>query len=416
MKSHYLRPLPLAMSILLAACASNPTQPPPAPAIQAPQQPVIADIGHNINGPVTPKPPSDVWEQLRGSFAMNDCDADPAIIEWAHRYTAQPERFEEQVREILPHLVYVQQIAAKHGVAGEFALLPWVESHYRPIPGSKNNPAGMWQIMPVTANAMGMRVDKRYDGRLDVPAATDAVMALLRRYQDDLQDWRLTDYAYNAGEFGIRKMVDQHGMPASEPAIPRLPVKRVTKEHLVKLLAMACVVRQPERFHVTLPSLPSEQRLVSVDVNRSMPLTQAANHAGMSVDELKNLNAAFRNGVVDPQAASYLLLPNSQAEKFRLASLQPTDTSTVTTAVAQQSGTALAVSAPATSQNIPAHTTATARKTKKQTHTVKSGETLWNIARIYSVDVKQLEHWNNLHSQKLRLGQVLQVSESSGSS
>ncbi|WP_323135308.1 LysM peptidoglycan-binding domain-containing protein [Dyella silvatica] len=412
MKTH-LRPLPLAMSILLAACASNPTQSPQTPAIQAPQ-PVVADIAHNvgtINSPAVPKPQADVWEQLRGSFAMNDCDADPAIMDWAHRYTAQPQRFEAQVREIMPHLVYVQQIAAKHGVAGEFALLPWVESHYRSIPGSKNNPAGMWQIMPVTANAMGMRVDKRYDGRLDVPAATDAVMALLRRYQDDLQDWRLTDYAYNAGEFGIRKMVDQHGMPASEPAIPRLPVKRITKEHLIKLLAMACVVRQPERFHVSLPSLPSDQRLVSVDVNRTMPIAQAADHAGMPVDQLKNLNAAFRNGVVDPQAASYLLLPNSQAEKFRLALLQPIDKSD-----GAQEDTALISSAPMVDQSTTAATTKPTRKAKKQTHTVKSGETLWNIARTYSVDVKQLEHWNNLHGQKLKLGQVLQVSESSGSS
>jgi membrane-bound lytic murein transglycosylase D len=144
-------------------------------------------------------------------------------------------------------------------------------------------------------------------------------------------------------------------------------------------------------------------------------MTQAASHAGMSVDELKNLNAGFRNGVVDTQAASYLLLPNSQAEKFRLASLQSTDTSTAASAV-EQKDTAFMLPAPAAHQNMTAPTTTAARKTKKQTHTVKSGETLWNIARTYSVDVKQLEHWNNLHSQKLRLGQVLQVSESSGSS
>ncbi|RDD83742.1 LysM peptidoglycan-binding domain-containing protein [Dyella tabacisoli] len=343
---------------------------------------------------------------------MNDCDADPAIIESAQRYTANPERFETQVREILPHLAYVQQIAAKHGVAGEFVLLPWVESHYRPIPGSKNNPAGMWQIMPVTANAMGMRVDKRYDGRLDMPAATDAVMTLLRRYHDDLQDWRLADFAYNAGEFGIRKMVEQHGMPANEPAIPRLPVKRITREHLIKLLAMACVVREPDRFHVTLPSLPSEQRLVSVDVGRSMPIAQAANHAGMSVDEIKNLNAGFRNGFVDTQAAAYLLLPNSKAEKFRLASSQPSSNN-----ADEQQTSLLALSSPATNQDDSSSPSTAAHqgksKNKSKTHTVKSGESLWNIAHQYSVDIKQLERWNNLRSQKLKLGQVLKVSESS---
>jgi membrane-bound lytic murein transglycosylase D len=131
----------------------------------------------------------------------------------------------------------------------------------------------------------------------------------------------------------------------------------------------------------------------------------------MSVDALKNLNAGFRNGVVDPQAASYLLLPNSQAEKFRLASLQPADKNDD---VPKDSAFTLASPTPKLSSTTS--TTTAARKVKKQTHTVKSGETLWNIARTYSVDVKQLEHWNNLHNQKLKLGQVLQVSESSGSS
>ncbi|TCI11407.1 LysM peptidoglycan-binding domain-containing protein [Dyella soli] len=345
---------------------------------------------------------------------MADCDADPGIMEWARRYTQNPERFENQIGEVAPRIAYVQQVAARHHVAGEFALLPWVESQFRPVPGGKNMPAGMWQIMPATANALGIQVNKNFDGRMDVPAATDAIMALLSRYHDDLDDWRMVDYAFNAGEFGMKRMIDQHGAPPAEPVIPKMPVKRVTREHLVKLLAIACVIREPARFNVSLPTLPSEQRLVAVNVNNSMPMAHAASHAGMSPEDLKELNAGFRNGVVDTSAAAYLLMPSSHAQQFRsslLADNNDGDMQSVSgTAVLPPLGAVLnaatddSQSAPSSPKN-SRHATASGK-----THTVKAGESLWSIAKRYAVDIRQLEQWNHLAGTSVKPGQVLKVS------
>ncbi|ULU23995.1 transglycosylase SLT domain-containing protein [Dyella terrae] len=333
---------------------------------------------------------------------MADCDADPNITTWARRYTSNPDLFESQIAAAAPRIAYVQQVAARHHVAGEFALIPWVESQYRPIAGSKGMPAGMWQIMPQTANAMGIRVDKNFDGRMDVPAATDAIMALLSRYHDDLGDWRLVDYAFNAGEFGIKRVISQHGAPPDEPVIPKMPVKPVTREHLVKLLAIACVIRDPGRFNVSLPTLPSEQRLVTVSVDNSMPIARAASHAGMSTDELKDMNAAFRNGVVDKNASPYLLLPSNKVQQFRSSLL------------AEGSSGAQSVPGTATLPPLGAALSAADNNdgdaSNKRTHTVKSGESLWSIAHKYSVDIKQLELWNHLQGPGVKPGQVLRVS------
>lgn len=407
-----LRFLPAAITFCLAACASAPPSQPAAPASKvikpiAPK-PKVSDVAGRVDAPATPLDAPNVWEQLRSSFQMADCDADPSIMGWARRYTQSPSVFEAQMREVMPRLMYVQQVAAKHGVAGEFALLPWVESHYRPVPGSKGNPAGMWQIMPVTANALGMRVDKNFDGRLDMPAATDAIMALLKRYHDDLGDWRMADYAFNAGEFAVRGLLDRYGKPGDEPAIPKMPVKRITREHLAKLLAISCVVREPERFNVQLPLITPEQQLVSVPVDRSMPIAQAASHAGMPVDELKNLNAGFRNGYYDKRAASYLVMPSGRVEQFRNSLLQNGGNGTASGG--DDSSLAMASAGPSAqaedSGSAPgkAQAAATAR-----THTVKSGETLWNIARRYSLDVNQIKRWNGLQGSTLRLGQVLKL-------
>ena len=374
------RLVPLA-TVLLASCASLPPSapggrgqlPPPSATITLPQPPVAATP--------TPAPQAtpDSWDALRASFAMEDCDADPAIMHWARQFTANRDGFEQQMAASLQRLRFIQSVAARHRVAGEFVLLPWVESRFRPVRGRHGQPGGMWQIMPITAKALGLRVNRRFDGRMDVEAATDAVMSLLQRYYEQFGDWRLVDYAFNAGEFAVRRLVSAHGAPPPQPAIPRLPVRKVTREHLIKLLAIACVVREPARFGVTLPTLPEDRRLVAVPIDHPMTVATAASHAGMSVDALRRYNAAFLDNRIDPAHASSLLLPGNRVDQFVEAM--------------RKAGTAGDAPPPL----------------KIREHTVRPGETLWQIARRYRLSTRQLERWNRLAGSRIRPGQKLRL-------
>ena len=315
------RPWSVLLPLLLAACAST-----SLPSARARPDPLrttgpattVADIDRVAAPPASaPRPaPSDVWQRLRGSFAMGGCDADPAVLPWAHSYTRNPQRFEARIKAALPRLVYVQESAERHDVAGEFALLPWVESHYRPAPPVRaGRPAGIWQIIPATAGAMGLQINRTYDGRLDLAASTEGVMRLLHAYHERYGDWTLADHAYSAGESAMRR---RHGLSSGGAGkTSATGPNPASHAHLVKLLAIACVVREPARFGVTLPGLPAGQHLVAVTVDHSMPLAQAAVHAGMSTAALSKLNAAFRNGVVDTRYADQLLLPKSRAAQFR---------------------------------------------------------------------------------------------------
>ncbi|MEO9079379.1 MAG: transglycosylase SLT domain-containing protein, partial [Rhodanobacter sp.] len=382
--------LPLALTALLAACVGVPPQRQQAPLVLAPPTPTTAPPAA-IAAPATaaPAPAEDLWDKLRSSFAMSDCNADPAVLDMAKHYTRNPKWFEEHLQSVLPRLVYVQQVAAQYDVAGEFVLLPWVESHYRPVAASKRHPAGMWQIMPVTAGSMGLRVDHRYDGRLDMPAATTAVMKLLERYHDQFHDWRVVDYAYNSGEFNVRKLVQEHGLPADEPVIPAWRVRRATREHLVKLLAIACVIREPERFQVSLPVLPDTEQLVPTPISSSITITKAADKAGMSLAAFKHLNPAFGGNTIEASAVSYLMLPAGHVEQFRAASREASNEAT------------------AASSN----TTSAAARSRHRTHVVNRGESLWQIAREYSTNVARLQQLNHLQDDAIQPGEVLQLDD-----
>jgi membrane-bound lytic murein transglycosylase D len=385
-----LRLLPVVLASLMAACATTPPpakNPITAPAVApAPVRiPASATSVATVAQPPIAAESADVWDKMRNSFAMSDCDADPQIMVWARRYTQNPQRFEAQMKSAVPQLIYVQQVAEKYNVAGEFVLLPWVESQYQAKPGHRNLPAGMWQIEPSTAHSMGLHVDHGYDGRLDTSAATDRVMHMLRDYYDELHDWRLVDYAFNRGEFAVQHMVQQHGLPPPEPAIPKVACSARDKRTSDQIAGAR--MRYPRTLPIqrNLPTLAAEDHLEAVDITPGMTLSTTASHAGMLADDLRRLNPAMSNDALNSGSGSQILMPHRNAEQWRNA-MQSANAQDMTASNAPLNDTPSSNAADVAQDSAPA----AVKSHAVRTHTVKPGESLWQIAHKYSVSVNTL--------------------------
>ncbi|HET8899160.1 MAG TPA: lytic transglycosylase domain-containing protein, partial [Rhodanobacteraceae bacterium] len=207
----------LAVLVLLAGCATPEVRPAanthavtlPAPAASA-AAPEVA---------LEPPPAPDFWSQLRAGFAFARCVDDPLVTPWLRRYSAHPDRLEASLSRALPRLRYIAEVLHGAGIPGEFALLPWVESSFRVLPARGDGPAGLWQIMPRTGRDLGLRIDHRYDGRLDLEQSTLAAAALLQRYDDAFGDWRLADLAYNTGMYRVKKLLAGLDAPLRADAV-----------------------------------------------------------------------------------------------------------------------------------------------------------------------------------------------------
>ncbi|MEO7149121.1 MAG: transglycosylase SLT domain-containing protein [Rhodanobacteraceae bacterium] len=395
------------VAALLAACAAQPAmQTSPSVAIAAPQAPapVVALL--------PPASPPDIWTRLRARFALDDCNSGSRVQDWARRYTGNPERFEAQLREVLPLMMYVQNAAENAGVPGEFVLLPWVESTYDPAePGRRGDPAGMWQIMPQTARTLGLVINRDYDGRLDPAAATPAVMAMLKSYGEDLHNWRLVDMAFNTGEYKVFGLIEGHD--GDSVNVPHLAVSAITRDHLAKLQALACIVRDPARYDVALPKPNDSDRLALVALPATTDLAAAASLARLPSDRLRALNPGYRDGRMTADAPHHLLLPQDNAQMLLAAiaardadtMAQATPATNTTGAILRDSGDAVP---PKSKRAVAA--AASKRRHVSDRHNVTRGESLWMIARRYHLDPRKLRNWNALASDDLRPGQVLRLS------
>ena len=310
--------------LTLVACSTAPQRPlattAPSPPIMIEQPPASSPLP---TAPATTAVPSDAavirspWIRLRQRMAMPGCDYSPQVRRWARTFTQSPAQFSASMSEAMPYLLVVLNEIEKRDLPGEFAFLPYIESTYTAVSANGPRAAGIWQLMPDTARETGLRIAPEYDGRLDIYASTQAALDLIERYQREFEDWRVVDLAYNAGEYGLKTLVGNPTASRSADEIARLRVNQSAHDHLAKLLAVACVASDPERFHIELPEPSSDDLLTHIELSAPVDLNLVAWISGIDIEQLRRYNPGFTYGRMPANGPYGLLIPAAQREKVR---------------------------------------------------------------------------------------------------
>ena len=238
-------------AVVAAAERPRAKRPPIRP---APSPPAAADPAAIAAGP--PEPLRDgvaVFSALRAQLSGPSCPEDRVVQRWIAFYGRAPDRLADNLGRILPTLAFVVEEVRRAGLPGEYALLPIVESWYRPD-ARNGGTAGMWQFSAATARGHGLRVGGGVDERYSPRKATRAAIEHLAALQARFGDWRLAVMAYNAGEYRLQRVLAAGATEPSPAANQPAGLSATTYEHLAKLLALACLVDEPERIGLRLPT------------------------------------------------------------------------------------------------------------------------------------------------------------------
>lgn len=247
----------------------------------------------------------------------------------------------------------------------ELLYLPLVESAYRPRAVSRAGAAGLWQFMPRTAEARGLRITPWLDDRLDFRLATPAALDELEQNYRATGDWLLALAAYNAGLGRILRTIENTGIRDywQLRAEGRLP--RETSSYVPDFLALAHIAGHPGRFGLRA-SWEEAPRWAELPLNQPLALEDLARAAGIPGDLLEAGNSALRQGRTPPPEESYRL---KVPESYRRAVSQ-----------------ALAEMTDKTDLDIPFDSP----------YEVKKGDSLWSIARAYRVSPLTMAQKNNM--------------------
>jgi membrane-bound lytic murein transglycosylase D len=171
------------------------------------------------------------------------------------RYFLGPGRrsIERAISRSTPYLTMIQENLRREGLPSELAWLPLIESGFSSAALSPAGAAGMWQFMPATARAYGLRVDRYIDERRDVDKATLAAVRHLRDLRDRYGSSFLAAAAYNAGAgridrgLGFLEISDAQDKDFFRLSKASL-LSAETRDYVPRLIAAALIAENPGRY------------------------------------------------------------------------------------------------------------------------------------------------------------------------
>lgn len=469
-------PLPfffLLLSLsLLSACSSN--KPPAAQDSDLATRVQSSDFDTHINQwrcfPLDEKgsntaviarpisPDGNLWHRLQEGLQLEYVDNREVNtqLRWYVKNSAYLLRVQQRAER---YLYFIVDALEQSDLPLDIALLPIVESAYEPFSYSHGQASGLWQFIPTTGNRFKLRQDWWYDGRRDTADASYAAihyLSYLYRFFDG--DWLLALAAYNSGEGTVQRAMRANQRVNKPTDFWHLNLPAETRAYVPKMIALAEIFKNPERYEVELPYLANKPYFATVTLDSQMDLMQAAQLANISIDELYYLNPGYNRWATPPGKGYNLKLPiesiatftsalqelpkdqriswqrhiiqkgeslNSIAVKYQsnIEWIKEINQLTSNTIVAGRTlmipvaSASLAQYRHSENQRLAQkQSTAPGNNFQKTTHTVQAGDSFWSIAKRYDVKVDSLARWNNKSPRDtLRIGENLVIWSSSSS-
>lgn len=332
----------------------------------------------------------------------------------------------------------------KAGLPVELSWLPLIESGFKTNALSKARALGLWQFISSTGYKFGLKRDKYIDERLDFEKSTKAAVQYLNELHQIFGDWTAALAAYNCGEGRVLRVIRSQNINYLDnfwDLYEMLP--RETARYVPRFMATLHIVKNLEKYGmqnvITHPSLQFE----TLSVSKQVHLKNIANETGIKETVLKELNPELRYGILPPEEYSLRIpIGNSEMLSSKLDTIPVSSPpkrayiyhrvrygetlSTIAKRYRTSVNSIMRVNNLRRSNYIVAgkilkiplsgSTTYRPEKTKQQasyklpaTHVVKSGDSLYNIAKRYGSTTKKIQQTNNLHSTELHIGQVLRI-------
>ena len=392
----------------------------------------------------------DVWKRVGSqlNFKFEDNKRITAQRNW---YLKHPSYMKRVAKRAKPFLHLIVEKIEQQNMPLELVLLPIVESAFDPFAYSHGRAAGMWQFIPSTGKRFGMKQTWWYDGRRDVMASTQGAIDYLN-YLVKMFDgnWLHALAAYNSGEGRVQRSIRKNKKSGKPTDFWSLDLPRETRAYVPKLLALADILANADQYNFEWPIIDNVPLTQEVSIGSQIDLALAADMAGLTVKQLHALNPGYNRWATDPNGPYNLLLPIDKVEKFS-TELAKTDSSQRLNWVRHQvkGGDSLLKLAkkyhtttdiiskvnelksnviikgdhliiPVALKSLDTYSLSQEQRLAKiqskkggaykLNHTVKSGDTFWDISREYKVNLRKLAKWNGMApTDTLRPGKNLVV-------
>jgi membrane-bound lytic murein transglycosylase D len=334
--------------------------PPENPELQIPEEQSKGEIlppEENIPEETIPVQKAPGESKPRYDFPM---EVNTPVKSWIKKLTVKDrEHFLIDLARLDKVRPVMEDIFERNGIPRDLVNLCLVESGAKQHAVSCSGAAGYWQFLPDTAKLYGLQVNRWVDERKNLEKSTEAAARYLRHLYSIFGDWLLAIAAYNAGEGAIiRIMKSNKGVDTFWDISRSMTIKPETLEYVPKFIATVVVSKNRNTYDLPLPKMEDSRPYRAPDTIDSPSY----------LDRLARTNDYFQESL---RNSNTVLVTESYS---------PSDKGSKTNK----------------SKNEPI------------TYKVRKGDTLFSLAKKYSITVNALAEANDISpKKKLSLGKSL---------
>jgi membrane-bound lytic murein transglycosylase D len=272
-----------------------------------------------------------------------------------------------------PFMAFIKTRLEENSLPGELLYLPVIESAFIPTVVSRSGAAGLWQFM-TNSMAPWLKSTSWVDERLDFWASTDAALAKLQANYAETKDWPLALAAYNSGLGAIRAVIKKHPGKNYWELSEIKALKTETLSYVPKLLAVSYIASNPRRMGFE-DFWPDWVEWEQITVEQQADLRVLAEIAGVDTEDLRRANAELRYNATPPDPL-YKLKVRAEWKDRLAAAITQTEHPLV----------------------------------RNYIHIIKSGDTIYGLARAYGVPSERIFAANpGLQEKALQIGHRLLI-------
>ncbi len=329
------------------------------------------------------------------------------------------------------------------GIPEELSWLPLIESGFKVNALSRARALGLWQFIPSTGYKFGLKRDKYIDERIDPVKSTRAAIAYLKELHQIFGDWSTVLAAYNCGEGQVLRVIRTQNINYLDnfwDLYERLP--RETARYVPRFMAALSIINNLEKYGLDAVTFDEPLEYETVTVSKQIHLKNIAQNIGVPEKTLKELNPELRYRILPPDNYPLRVPPgkgevllasidnikvsyppqrayvyhrirpgeslSTIARRYRSSVRKIMRANNLRRSSYIVAGKKLKIPRRGTMPYSPK----TYRKKALRipsAHVVKSGDSLWIIAKRYGTTTKKIQELNNLPTTQLHIGQVLKI-------
>ena len=305
-----------------------------------------------------------------------------------------------------------------YGLPLELKYLPVIESALNPKATSHAGAAGLWQFMVATGKQYGLEINSLIDERRDPIKSSYAAAHYLKDLYNIFGDWSLVIAAYNCGPENINKAIHRADGQADYWNIyPYLP--RETRGYVPAFIAANYVMNYYCEHNICPMRTTLPAKTDTVVVSKDVHLKQIADVCGIDIEELRTLNPQYRRDIVNGNnKPSVIRLPANATNTFiaNEDSIYRYETDALLTrrSLVEVESSKYTTSTSSTRKSYSKSKSKKRKssrrsRTRKKSVTVRSGDTLSEIAERHHTTVKKLRQLNGIKGNNIRAGKKIRV-------